>query len=59
MTEIIAAVTLSLGVILGIGVGAALHTSGTESKRERRELDMISHEEARKRYKTTDIGHKR
>ena len=59
MIEMIAAATLSLGVILGIGVGAALHTSEAESKRERRELNMISHEEARKRYKTTDIDHKR
>lgn len=59
MVEIIVVGALAAGIIMGIGVGAALRTSGRESRREERELDMISHEEARKRYRTTDIGHKR
>lgn len=59
MVEIIATVALVIGSLMGIGVGAALRTSGRESRREDRELDMINHEEARKRYKTTDIDHKR
>lgn len=59
MIEIIVVGALAAGIIMGIGVGAALRTSGRESRREERELDMISHEEAVKRYKTADIKHER
>lgn len=59
MVEIIVAVALAVGSLMGIGVGAALRTSGGESRREEQELDIISHEEARKRYKVADIKHKR
>ena len=58
MVEIIAAVALAIGSLMGIGVGAALRTSGRESRREERELDMISHKEALKRYKTNDYTKK-
>lgn len=58
MVEIIAAVALAVGSLMGIGVGAALRTSGRESRREERELDMISHREALKRYKTSDYTKK-
>lgn len=58
MIEIIAAVALAVGSLMGIGVGAALRTSGRESRREERELDMISHREAQKRYKTNDYTKK-
>lgn len=58
MVEIIAAVALAIGSLMGIGVGAALRTSGRESRREERELDMISHREAQKRYKTNDYTKK-
>ena len=54
MIEIIAAGALFVGTIMGIGVGAALRTSGRESRREERELDMI----AQKRYKTNDYTKK-
>ena len=54
MVEIIAAGALFVGTIMGIGVGAALRTSGRESRREERELDMI----AQKRYKTNDYTKK-
>ncbi len=57
MIEIIAAGALFVGTIMGIGVGAALRTSGRESRREEREL-MISHREAQKRYKTNDYTKK-
>lgn len=59
MVEIIVVGALAAGIIMGIGVGAALRTSGRESRREERELEMISHEEAVKRHKTTDIKHER
>lgn len=52
MVEIIAAGALFVGTIMGIGVGAALRTSGRESRREEREL------EAQKRYKTNDYTKK-
>ena len=58
MIEIIAAGALFMGTIMGIGVGAALRTSGRESRQEERELDMISHREALKRYKTNDYTKK-
>ena len=58
MVEIIVAGALFVGTIMGIGVGAALRTSGRESRREERELDMISHREAQKRYKTNDYTKK-
>jgi hypothetical protein len=59
MIECVVGAVVGIAVGVGIGVMAAFRTSSRESRREREELDMISHEEARKRYKTADIKHER
>lgn len=59
MIECVVGAVVGTAVGVGIGVMAAFRTSSGESRRERKELDMISHEEAAKRYRTADIKHER
>lgn len=59
MIECVVGAVVGIAVGVGIGVIAAFRTSSKKSRREREKLDMISYEEARKRYKTANIKHER